>query len=148
MNLDDLIKETAETLRTTEGLETTEVIEEDLGDVAKKIETSIAQQSRCITVGLNGCDHVATVRQDGDDPDSLYVEANLVIAVFEKPVVNRKDAGSPRLMGMATRISKAVDGTCADGMTEAIHFVKITPIQQLDRGVITCDVVFRTKNSI
>lgn len=148
MNLDTLIKETAETLRMTEGLETTDVIEEDLGDVAKKIETSVAKTSRCITVGLNGCDHVASQRQDGDDPDALYVEANLVIAVFEKPVVNRKDEGAPRLMGMAARIARAVDGTCAEGMTEAIHFVKITPIQELDRGVITCDVVFRTKNSI
>ena len=148
MNIDTLIHETAEAIRGIEKLHDTEIFEEDLGDVAQNIEVAIVQQARCVTVGWNGCDHVATQQGTGEDPDALLVQANINVAVFEMPVVNRANDGAPRLLGMAAAIAKAVDNLGTEDMDEGLHFVKITPIQELDRGVITCDVVFRIKNNL
>ena len=76
------------------------------------------------------------------------MQPEIVVAVYESPVTNRTDENAPRLLGMAAAIAKAVNDLGTEDMDEGLHFVKISPIQQLDRGVITCDVVFRTKNTI
>ena len=68
------------------------------------------------------------------------------MSVYENPHDNRP--GGPSLLEMAAAIAKAVDNTAAEDMTDAIHFVRITPIEKIQHGVITCDVVFRTKNTI
>lgn len=148
MNIDILIHETAEAIKKVAAIGDTPVFEEDVGDIAQKIEVEIGQTCRCIVVGWNGCEHVATQRPQGDDPDALYVQPEIVVAVYESPVTNRADENAPRLLGMAAAIAKAVNGLGTEEMDEGLHFVKISPIQQLDRGVITCDVVFRTKNTI
>ena len=148
MNIDTLIHEIAETIRGIAAIGDTPVFEEDVGDIAQKIEVEIGQTYRCIVVGWNGCEHVASNRQQGDDPDALYVQPELVVSVYESPVLNRSDENAPRLLGMAASIAKSIDNTAADDMDDGLHFVKISPIQLLDRGVITCDVVFRTKNEI
>ena len=148
MNIDILIHETAQVIRKLAAIGDTPVFEEDEGDIAQKIEIEVAQTHRCIVVGWNGCEHVATQRPQGDDPDALYVQPEIVVVVYESPVTNRADEGAPRLLGMAAAIAKAVNDLGTEDMDEGLHFVKISPIQQLDRGVITCDVVFRTKNEI
>ena len=148
MNIDILIHETAEAIRKIAAIGDTPVFEEDVGDIAQKIEVEIGQTYRCIVVGWNGCEHVASQRPQGDDPEALYVQPEIVVAVYESPIENRTDENVPRLLGMAAAIAKAVNDLGTEDMDEGLHFVKISPIQQLDRGVITCDVVFRTKNTI
>lgn len=148
MNIDILIHETAQVIRKLAAIGDTPVFEEDEGDIAQKIEIEIGQTRRCIVVGWNGCEHVATQRPQGDDQDALYVQPEIVVAVYESPVTNRADEGAPRLLGMAAAIAKAVNDLGTEDMDEGLHFVKISPIQLLDRGVITCDVIFRTKNEI
>ena len=148
MNIDILIHETAEAIKKVAAIGDTPVFEEDVGDIAQKIEVEIGHTYRCIVVGWNGCEHVATQRPQGDDQDALYVQPEIVVAVYESPVTNRADENVPRLLGMAAAIAKAVNNLGTEDMDEGLHFVKISPIQQLDRGVITCDVVFRTKNTI
>ena len=147
MNLDGLIHEVAATIRPLYQIGNTPVFEQDLDDVAQSIE-NIAKTDRCIIVKWNGCDHVATGRPDGDARDKLYVQANLVVSVYENPSINRIGGGSHHLLGMAAEIAKALNGLGTEDMDEGLHFVSITPIEQLAHGVITCDVVFRTKNSI
>ena len=148
MNIDILIHETAEAVREIAAIGDTPVFEEDLGDVAQNIDIEIGKTYRCITVGWNGCGHVASQRPQGSDPDALYVQPEIVVSIFESPIENRGDESAPRLLGMAAAIAKAVDNLGTEDMDEGLHFVKISPIQQLDRGIITCDVVFRTKNAI
>ena len=149
MNIDNLIEETAGAVRSIEAIHDTKVFEEDKGDIAKKIETSIAKTSRCIVVGWNGCEHVATARPvEPGDPDALYVQPEIIVSIYENPIVNRRDKSAPRILAMAQAVARSVNNLGTEDMDEGLHFVKITPIQELDRGVITCDVVFRTKNSI
>jgi len=149
MNIDNLIEETAKAIRDIEDIQDTEVFEEDKGDISQKIDTSVAQTSRCIVVGWNGCEFVAGDRPNvPGDPDSLYVNPEIVVSVFEYPVVNRQNEGAPRLLGMAQAIAKALNDLGTEDMNEGLHFVKITPLQELKNGVVACDVVFRTKNAI
>lgn len=148
MNIDILIHETAEAIKAIAAIQDTPVLEEDVGDIARKLEISVAKTKRSIVVGWNGCDHVATQRPKGNDPDALYVQPEIVVSVFETPVTNRTNPNAPRLLGMAAAIAKAVDNLGTEDMDEGLHFMKISPIQQLDNGIITCDVTFRTKNTI
>lgn len=148
MNIDILIHETAEAIKKIAAIQDTPVFEEDVGDISQKIDIEIGQTYRCIVVGWNGCEHVASQRPQGDDPEALYVQPEIVVSVYETPVANRTDENAPRLLGMAAAIAKAVNDLGTEDMDEGLHFVKITPIQQLDRGTIVCDVIFRTKNTI
>ena len=148
MNIDILIHETAEAIKTIAAIGDTPVFEEDVGDIGQKIEVEIGQTYRCIVVGWNGCEHVASQRPQGDDQEALYVQPEIVVSVYESPIENRTDENVPRLLGMAAAIAKQVNNLGTEDMDEGLHFVKITPIQQLDRGIITCNVVFRTKNTI
>ena len=148
MNVDILIHETAEAIKAIDAIQDTPVLEEDVGDIARQLEITVGKTKRSIVVGWSGCEHVASQRPDGDDPDALYVQPEIVVSVFETPITNRTNPNAPRLLGMAAAIAKAVDSLGTEDMDEGLHFVKISPIQQLDRGIITCDVVFRTKNTI
>ena len=145
MKIEGLIHEVAEAIRDLYQIGDTRVFEQDLDDVEQGIE-NVSKTLRCIVVGWSGCEHVASERTEGDDPDALYVQANLVVSVYENPHDNRP--GGPSLLEMAAAIAKEIDNTAAEDMTDAIHFVRITPIEKIQHGVITCDVVFRTKNSI
>lgn len=149
MNIDILIRECAEVIRGIPAIGDTPVFEEDKGDVSQKIEIEIGQTYRCLIVGWNGCEHIASEKPaDEEDPNALYVQPEIVISVYENPIENRVEESAPRLLAMAAAIAKTLDGLGTEDMDEGLHFIKISPIQQLDRGVITCDVVFRTKNSI
>ena len=148
MNIDILIHETAEAIKAIAAIQDTPVLEEDVGDISRQLEIAVGKTNRSIVVGWNGCEHVATHRPDGDDPDALYVQPEIVVSVFETPVTNRTRPNAPRLLGMAAAIAKAVDNLGTEDMDEGLHFMKISPIQQLERAIITCDVTFRTKNTI
>ena len=168
MKIEGLIHEVADSIRNLYQIGDTRVFEQDLDDVEQGIE-NVSKTLRCIIVGWNGCEHVATQREGCDveklrscetsqplnpstpqplnlSTSELYVQANLVVSVYENPHDNRP--GGPSLLEMAAAIAKAIDNTAAEDMTDAIHFVRITPIEKLQHGVITCDVVFRTKNNL
>ena len=144
MNIDAIIHEVAETICLLHQIGDTRVFEQDLDDVAQSVE-NVAKTLRCIVVGWNGCEHVASERARGDDPNALYVQAEIVVSVYENPSENRSHGGAPHLLGMAAAIANAIDNAATEDMDEGMHFVRITPIQQLQHGIVTCDVVFRTK---
>ena len=168
MKIEGLIHEVADAIRDMYQIGDTRVFEQDLDDVEQGIE-NVSKTLRCIVVGWNGCEHVASQREGCDveklrscetsqplnpstpqplnlSTSELYVQANLVVSVYEKPHDNRP--GGPSLLEMAAAIAKEIDNTAAEDMTDAIHFVRITPIEKIQHGVITCDVVFRTKNNL
>ena len=148
MNLGGLMHEMAEAIRILHQIGDTPVFVDDEGDVSQRVEEAVARTLRCVKVCWNGCEHVASERPQGDDPNGLVVQAELVVSVYESPVENRSYGGAPHLLGLAAAIAKEIDSLGTEDMDEGLHFVRITPIQHLQHGVITCDVVFRTKNEI
>ena len=146
MNIDNLIHEAADEIRKLEFFASTPVFEEDLGDIEQNIESGIAQTARCAMVGWNGCELAATER--GRDANGLLVNVNLVVSLFESPVVNRADDSAPRLLQMAQLVAKTLDDLGTEDMDEGLHFSNISKIVEIRPGVISCDVTFKTKNSL
>lgn len=146
MNIDDIIRDAADTVRQIPALSSVEVFEEDKGDIAQEIDRAIAQQSFCVTVGWNG--FTPQIGGQTAPHETPFGTVKIVVSVFESPVVNRTDERAPRLLGAAKEIAKALDGAASEGMDETLHLSAISQIQQLDRGVITCDVEFETKATL
>lgn len=144
MNIENLLKEAADTLRKTEELQDTPVIIEDLGDVSNKIESEIGKSARCILVGFGGS---APVKQ-GQVGDVIVDNVKLVVSVFEKPVVNRKARGVPTLLVMAQAVRRELTGAKTNDMSSVLFYRGISPIAELTGGRVSCDVSFDTKDTL
>ena len=144
MNIENLMKEAADTLRKTAELQDTPVVVEDLGDVSNKIEAEIGKSSRCILVGFGGS---APVKQ-GQVGDVLVDNVKLVVSVFEKPVVNRKAEGVPTLLAMAQAVRRELTGAKTKDMSSVLFYRGISPIAELTGGRVSCDVSFDTKDTL
>lgn len=140
MKLDTLIHDVAEFVRNLRGLQTTPVIEEDLGSVETKLQKELGQTSRCVLVGFGGSD---PLKQGKGGP--LIAKTKLVVSCFEKPVTNRRP-GQPATtaLGMAQTIARELQGTRNEGMASVLFFRRLTPLAELTGGVVSCDVVFDT----
>lgn len=77
MNIDEMVKETADTIRQLPVFSGTQVLEMDVGDVNNAIDAAVAQTSRCVLVRWNG--FKPTKQGNG----SLIGNANIVAHVYE-----------------------------------------------------------------
>lgn len=141
MNIDDIVREAAETVAEIPALSGYKVIEEDKGDVSKKLEMSVAQQKLAVVVGWNGFTPVASGRHDNGETRGT---ASVIVTVYEKPIENRTNPSSPRLLQVAQEIARTLNCASSEGMEDVMHLKRISPVAELDRGVITCDVEFST----
>lgn len=144
MNIENLLKEAADSLRKMDELQATPVIIEDLGDVSNKIESEIGKSARCILVGFGGS---APVKQ-GNVGDVIVDNVKLVVSVFESPVVNRSAEGVPTLMGMAQAVRRELTGAKTKDMSSVLFYRGISPIAELTGGRVSCDVSFDTKDTL
>lgn len=144
MNIENLLKEAADSLRKMDELQATPVIIEDLGDVSNKIESEIGKSARCILVGFGGS---APVKQ-GNVGDVIVDNVKLVVSVFEKPVVNRRAHGVPTLLGMAQAVRRELTGAKTKDMSSVLFYRGISPIAELTGGRVSCDVSFDTKDTL
>ena len=144
MKLTTLIHDVAVFIRNIDGLKTTPVIEEDLGSVETKLQKELGQTSRCVLVGFGGAD---PVKQGKGGP--LIAKTKLVVSCFEKPVTNRR-AGEevPTALGMAQKIARELQGTRNEDMASVLFFRRITPLAELQGGVVSCDVIFDTDDTL
>ena len=144
MKLTTLIHDCAVFIRNIDGLKTTTVIEEDLGNVETKLQKELGQTSRCVLVGFGGSD---PVKQGKGGP--LIAKTRLVVSCFEKPVTNRRPgAETPTALGMAQKIARELQGTRNEDMASVLFFRRITPLAELQGGVVSCDVIFDTDDEI
>lgn len=149
MDIQDIIRETAETIRLIESLAGVPVIEIDKGNVAKELEIKVAQAKVAITVGWNG--FTPTI-QGETAPGGLFGSTTIIVSIFEKPIVNRVSTAAPTLMNMAQAIARELHNAIAVGMSAPLYLKRITPISELAQGkdssVVTCDVEFETKTTL
>ena len=144
MNIENLLKEAADSLRNMDELQATPVIIEDLGDISNKIESEIGKSARCILVGFGGS---APVKQ-GNVGDVIVDNVKLVVSVFEKPVVNRRARGVPTLLRMAQAVRRELTGAKTKDMSSVLFYRGISPIAELTGGRVACDVSFDTKDTL
>lgn len=145
MSLDEIVKEAVETVAAIALFSDVPVIDEDKGNVANKLEISISQQKIAVVIGWNGFTPVASERADSGVTRGT---ASIVATIFEKPVENRASGSRPHLLAAAQEIASALNCAAAEGMEDTLHLKKISPVEDLDNGVICCDVEFTTVGTI
>lgn len=148
MNINQILEETAETLRGFDWMEGIPVIVEEKADPDNMNETAIAQQSLCVVVGEGGFEPTVQA-PDNSDPNSVIGSATIVVSVFEKPVINRADEDAKRIKDLSRKIGKELAWCQADGMAAPLWLRRITPISLFrvegdQDAIITRDVEFTT----
>ena len=148
LNINQILNETAETLRGLDFMDGIPVIVEEKADPDNETETAIAQQSLCVVVGESGFEPTVQA-PDPNSPNSVIGSATVVVSVFEKPVVNRADEGAKTTKQLSREISKALAWCQAGGMAAPLFLRRITPISLFrvegdQDAIITRDVEFTT----
>lgn len=148
MNIDQILEETAETLRGFDWMEGIPVIVEEKADPDNMTETAIAQQSLCVVVGEGGFE--PTVQEPNpQSPNSVIGSATVVVSVFEKPVINRADEEHQTIKALSRKIGKELAWCQAEGMAAPLYLRRITPISLFrvegdQDAIVTRDVEFTT----
>lgn len=148
MNINEILHETAETLRGFDWMEGIPVIVEEKADPDNMTETEIAQQSLCVVVGDGGFEPTVQA-PNNDDPNSVIGSATVVVSVFEKPVINRADEEHETIKALSRKIGKALAWCQAEGMAAPLFLRRITPISLFrvegdQDAIVTRDVEFTT----
>ena len=141
MSIDEIVREAVETIAEIAIFSDVPVLDEDKGNVANKLEISIAQQKIAVVVGWNGFNPVASERAANGMTRGT---ASIIATVFEKPVENRASGSRPHLLEAAQEIARELDSAAAEGMEDALHLKRISPVADLGNGVISCDIEFST----
>lgn len=148
MNINEILHETAETLRSFDWMEGIPVIVEEKADPDNMTETEIAQQSLCVVIGEGGFEPTVQA-PDNDDPNSVIGSATVVVSVFEKPVINRADEEHETIKALSRKIGKSLAWCQAEGMAAPLFLRRITPISLFrvegdQDAIVTRDVEFTT----
>ena len=148
MNINEILHETAETLRSFDWMEGIPVIVEEKADPDNMTETEIAQQSLCVVVGEGGFEPTVQA-PDNDDPNSVIGSATVVVSVFEKPVIKRADEEHETIKALSRKIGKSLAWCQAEGMAAPLFLRRITPISLFrvegdQDAIVTRDVEFTT----
>ena len=148
MNINEILHETAETLRSFDWMEGIPVIVEEKADPDNMTETEIAQQSLGVVVGEGGFEPTVQA-PDNDDPNSVIGSATVVVSVFEKPVINRADEEHETIKALSRKIGKSLAWCQAEGMAAPLFLRRITPISLFrvegdQDAIVTRDVEFTT----
>lgn len=146
MKVEELVHNMADTIREIKFGATVPVVEEDKGDVVTELEAKIGQTSRCVVVGWDGFKpRIVGATAPRETP---FGDVSLVAAVFEKPVVNRRNAAAPRLLEIARAIACALDNAGGEGMDDVLHLDRISPVSGVENGIVTCTVEFSTAGEL
>lgn len=148
MNINEILHETAETLRSFDWMDGIPVIVEEKADPDNMTETEIAQQSLCVVVGEGGFEPTVQA-PNNDDPNSVIGSATVVVSVFEKPVINRADEEHETIKAISRKIGKALAWCQAEGMAAPLFLRRITPVSLFrvegdQDAIVTRDVEFTT----
>lgn len=127
MNIDQILEETAETLRCFDWMEGIPVIVEEKADPDNMTEMEIAQQSLCVVVGEGGFEPTVQA-PDPQNPNSVIGSATIVVSVFEKPVINRADEEHETIKALSRKIGKELAWCQAEGMAAPLYLRRIGPV--------------------
>lgn len=146
MTIQEILKETAETIRGIKYLTGVPVIEMEKGDVGRELDVAMGQQEFAVVVSSNG---FTPIKQDrGVTIGKLAI----VVEIFERPSVNRARKGAPTICTAAQVIAKTLDYSIAKGMDAPLYLKNISPLRELGSGaegaVVTCDVTFENTTEL
>jgi len=143
VKITDLLEDSAEALRNLPELAGAPVIVEDLCDARSAVEGKFGKASRCVIVRFGGS---APVKQGSEGP--LFDRVGILCECYEKPCATRGLRDGLTLLDVAQHVARALHGAKSEWMTSILFYRGITPIEQLDGGVVCCAVKFDTTEAI
>jgi len=120
------------------------VICEVEGDVSKRLQANVAKQKLAVLVAFNG------TTPDKQAQGIFIGKTEVLVSVFEKPVVNRSKPDEPHLLEVASAVRDALTYFEPDGAASCLFYRRTSPISEMNSeigDVITCDVVFDLKTN-
>ena len=142
MSIEQLMPSVRDMLTEVPYLYGTPVIVEDLGDIANGIETYFGKSTRCVVVMFAGSEPVK------QGAGLLLDSVKIAVRCYDKPSLTRVDNPGLTLLGMAQEIARALQGKKSPGMASCLFYRGISQITQHNKGVVSCDVFFDTKETI
>jgi len=139
MDVNELIEQAAEVVRAIPEMADQPVIEVHKGDVAKNLEIAIAKTRFAVLVGWNG------FKAKSNSSKTIVGDANLVVELFERPVVS-STGGGLKLLPAARLVGNAVNLSQPPGQSPIV-FREITPVTEPSPGLISCNVIFAANNT-
>ena len=139
MDVNELIEQAAEVIRAIPEMADQPVIEVHKGDVSKNLAIAIAKTRFAVLVGWNG------FKAKSNSSKTIVGDANLVVELFERPVVNAPDGGL-KLLPAARLVANAVNLSQPPGQSPIV-FREITPVTEPSPGLISCNVIFSANNT-
>ena len=143
MDINSIIENAAATIRAIPEMAGVDVIEVHNGNVANKLEISVAQQRFAVLVGWNG------FKSRSNSSKTIVGDTTLTVDIFEKPVITQGVAGGhigPTLLDAARIIANAVNLSQPPGQSPIV-FRSIDPVSEPRPGVISTTVNFDVSNS-
>ena len=137
IDINSIIGHAAKVIRDLPEMADVPVIEVHKGSVANKLENAIGRQRFAVLVGWNG------FRANGNSSKTIVGNYNLVVEVFEKPLINDDKL---RLLSGAGLIANAVNLSQQPGQSPIV-FREITPVVEPRPGEVSCNVIFDVSNS-
>ena len=138
MTLDDLIEMTVKEAQTIPCLAGRQVINEKKGDAAAKLQADVAKNRFAVVIGWNGFTNRA------DSCKTCYGTVGIVASVFERPAVNRNLGKAPTLLDSAQAIARHLNLYTPEPGQSPLVLKRISSVQEVAQGVISCDVEFET----
>lgn len=138
MEIDKIIEHAAKVLRALPEMADVPVIEVHKGNVFNKLQIAVAKTYFAVLVGWNG------FRARSNSSRTIVGDTNLVIEVYEKPVVNQQDG--LRLLPAARLIANAVNLSQPPGQSPIV-FREISQVMEPSPGVISTNITFGVSNS-
>ena len=139
MDVNELIEQAAGVVRAIPEMADQPVIEVHKGDVSKNLEIAIAKTRFAVLVGWNG------FKAKSNSSKTIVGDANLVVELFERPVVS-STGGGLKLLPAARLVGNAVNLSQPPGQSPIV-FREITPVTEPSPGLISCNVVFEARNT-
>ena len=139
MDVNELIEQAAEVVRAIPEMADQPVIEVHKGDVSRSLEIAIAKTRFAVLVGWNG------FKAKSNSSKTIVGDANLVVELFERPVVS-STGGGLKLLPAARLVGNAVNLSQPPGQSPIV-FREITPVTEPSPGLISCNVIFAANNT-
>lgn len=141
MTLDGIVSEAVGRVAEIPSLAGCAVLDERKGDFAAKVAAEVAKSRLCAVVGWSGFE------ARGDSCETCFGTAHIAVTVFERPAVNRRHPGATTLLDAAQDIARHVN-LFAPGGESPLVLKRITPVDEIAEGVITCTVEFDASTAL
>lgn len=146
MTIHDLTEKAAALIAEDPFLAGVPVIVEDRGDVANRLALAVARRRLAIVVAWTG------FAADGNSSRTIFGKSNLIVTVFEQPVLNRKASDFIHLLAAAAHVAYALNLVPLGDDSSPLVFKSIGGVNPYtengENSIVYTNVTFETSTTL